>query len=191
MAKTATVNLSADVVKHFNEAAQKLLQRRGIFAKPGSPEDVRKELCKGLKKMETIRIGEADVVKEGKTPRFVFHDTGEIAIMGPEGGQRTYLFIGAEGAGVVEYGIYARPVFFFYSDANGSQEQEDGKFIRTANGKREEFKVAPVDYTKTLSQVGGQIDEAWLNAVSVLEARVEELERDTMSAISWAGMRRK
>jgi len=191
MAKTTTVKVPADVVKHFNEAAQKLLQRRGIFAKPESPEDIRKELCKGLKNMETIRIGEAEVVKEGKKPRFVFHDTGEIAVIGPEGGQRTYLFIGEEGAGVVEYGFYARPVFFYYSDANGSQEQEDGKFIRTVNGKREEFKVEPVDYTKTLSQVGGQLDEAWLNAVSVLDARVSELERDTLSAISWAGMRRK
>jgi len=190
----ADLKLKQDVAPKFMEAAKRMFKRLGIdTGELKKPEDVRDALVKSLKAPSSRRFGEAESVRDGGSPRFVFHQKGGVTSFENEG--RSHLFISETGAGFAQYAHTDKRavlVYLFYSDSRGTYEQVGEDLVRDVGGEKRKLKVLPPDYTKTVDDLGGMvIDDLWSDVCKTLMERVRVQEAETVAVLTFTGLEKK
>lgn len=102
------MNMKEELVPSYAKAANCLLERIGLsVGEFASPQEFREKFISALeRKLKNVAVkdrGEFTVIMHGKTPRVFFGNDGEVTVRHTDG-QKTILFMGRDGAGVVQYG---------------------------------------------------------------------------------------
>jgi hypothetical protein len=107
------MNVKAELVPSYTKAAKCLLERIGLsVGEFASPQEFREKFISALeRKLKNVAVkdrGEFTVIMDGKAPRVFFGNDWEVTVRHTDG-QKTVLFVGRDGAGVVQYGPTQKP----------------------------------------------------------------------------------
>lgn len=100
--------MKEELIPSYTKAAKCLLERVGLsVGEFASPQEFREKFISALeRKLKNVAVkprGEFTVIMHGKAPRVFFGNNGEVTVRHTDG-QKTVLFVGYDGAGVVQYG---------------------------------------------------------------------------------------
>lgn len=185
----AKIILKEDVTPRYLDAARKMLERQGIDRAITKPEDVRSALLATIFNPKPASSLGGEVVRAPGKPIMIFHENSEITIHTPKG-SRTYLFIGKDGAGCVEFDSRANQQYLFYADANGSVEFDGEKYTRNLGGEIRTFKVRGEEHVPTGVPASDKLDLMYITAKAALDDRLSELESKTAPMLAFSRIKK-
>ena len=176
----------------YIEAVRRMFDQLNISArKIENFDDIKRTMAGSLQEPKTFQSYSHLFINNAELFKFIIDDELTIMIFGDNGGERSYLFTGPDGAGFVHYASGGRAIYLFYTCPKGSVEMDElaGTYAREVGGVWNRYTLASDDLTG-LSNIGGkgEIDELWRYVLGVMEERVQIKEGRMLLAMSFAGM---